>query len=227
MPMRACPALNRYTSWTMPVGLRVRTNEYVNGRLSCDFRYEIRPAHREWAVSHSHHGSVRAQAANVVTCYLEGHAVHVRINFCQLNMDLETAVLDQAIHVATMATSLDVSPFPKSDDIPNCMPTTGESGTERVIGAVKRPPYAARFCFGSRGDSGVFAVCDGFHYVVLRLTCGRKPTFDRHAHLPAIECIEARFHKSSHRVLGRPSRDRKCDSQTHSAPNTQRPQSIY
>ncbi|PXX14479.1 hypothetical protein C7399_11289 [Paraburkholderia tropica] len=219
---------HRCTSCPMPFGLRVGTNEYVNGRLSCDFRYEVRPAHCEGAVSYRHHGSVQTQPANVVAFYLESHAVHVRSNLCQLDMDFEAAVVDQAIHgCATMATSLDVSPSPQSDDIPNCVPATGESGTERVVGAVKRTARATRFCFGSRRNSGVFAVCDGLDNVELRLTCGRKPAFDRHAHLPAVECVKARFHKPSHRVPGRPSRDRKCDSQTHSAPNTTRPQAIY
>lgn len=228
MPMRAYPAFNRSTSWPMPVESRLGTNENVNGRLSCDFGNEVRPAHCEWAMPHRNDGSVRTHTANVVACYLEGDAVHVLSYFSQLDMDFEAAIADLSIHhFAKMATSSDVSPSPQSDDVSNSVSATGEGGTERVIGAVKRPPCATRFCFGSRRDSRVFAVCDGFDYVVLRLTCGRKPTFDRYAHLPAIECVKARFHKPSHRVPGRPSRGRKCDSQTHSAPNTKRPQAIY
>ncbi|WP_356791644.1 hypothetical protein [Paraburkholderia tropica] len=188
---------HRYTSRPLPFGLRLGADEYVNGRLSCDFRYEVRPAHSEGAVSHGNYGSIGTHAANVMAFYLEGHAVHVLIHFGQLDVDFEAAIADHPIHhFATLATSPDVSPSSQSDDVPNSPSATVKGRTECVVRAIKWAARTARLCFCSRGDSRVFAVRDGFDNVVLRLARGREPTFDRCPHLPTIECIEARFHKS-------------------------------
>ncbi|WP_166658438.1 hypothetical protein [Paraburkholderia silvatlantica] len=148
-------------------------------------------------MSHRNYGSIRTHAANVVASYLEGHAVHVLSHFGQLDVDFEAAIADHPIHhFATMATSSGVAPSPQSDDVPNSPSASFEGRTESIVRAIKWAARTARLRFCPRGDSGVFAVRDGFDNVVLRLARGREPTFDRCPHLPAIECIEARFHKS-------------------------------
>lgn len=154
--------------------------------------------------------------------------VHVLISLSHLDMNFEAATGDQSTHhLATATTSAEVSAGPQADHPSDGMPAASEGSAESSVRAIKWTTLSTSFCFGPRRISGVFAVGNGLDYVVLCLAVRGEPTFDRCPHLPTIECVEARFHKSSHREPGRPSRDRKYDSRDHGAPYPAPSQGIY
>jgi len=177
--------------------------------------------------AHANNRPVRAETPDIVALYLERHAVHVLINLGQLDMDFEAAIGDQSIHqFATVVTSVELSTGPQAYHPSDGMPAASEGGAESSVGTIKWTTLSTSFCSALRRVSCVFTVRNGLNYVVLCLALRGEPTFDRCPHLPTIECVEARFHKSSPRELGRPSRDRKYDSQAHGAPNPDESQGI-
>ena len=94
--------------------------------------------------------------------------------------------------------------------------TAFKGGIERGIAATKRAIRATWVCL-SACDSRKFPECNRLNNVVRGAARTGRSAFDSRPHLPAVEGVKARFHRSSHLELGRPSHDRKFDSRIHGA----------
>ncbi|WP_185218895.1 hypothetical protein [Paraburkholderia dinghuensis] len=223
-----CTPSHSHTSWSMPIGLLLVTNEYVNGRLPRNLSNEVCPAVGEGAMAHWNNSPIHAEAPDIVPLDLKRHTVHVLIDLNQLDMDFEVAIRNQSTHhFAATTTSVEISTGAQVDHPSDGLPAALEGGVERSVRAIKWTTLSASLRFGPLSVSGVFAVRNGLDDVVLCFTLRGKPAFDCRPHLPTIKSVEASFHRSSHREPGRPSRDRKYDSLTHSAPIPVRSQGIY
>ena len=55
-----------HTSWHTPIGLRLGSNEYVNGRLPRDFRNKVRPAPAKRTMAHANNSPIHAETPDIV-----------------------------------------------------------------------------------------------------------------------------------------------------------------
>ena len=88
----------------MGMELRFRTNENINGGLTCNLRYEVRPALGERTMPNRNDRPVDAGAADIMALYRERHTVHILRNLGQCHMDFETPIGNQSIHVCSWLT---------------------------------------------------------------------------------------------------------------------------
>lgn len=94
--------------------------------------------------------------------------------------------------------------------------TALEGGIERGLVATKRAIRAAWVCLSACAPRK-FPECNRLNNVVGSAARRGRSAFDSRPHLPAVEGVKARFHRSSHLGLGRPSHHRKFDSRIHAA----------
>ncbi|MEM5325211.1 hypothetical protein VSR34_01185 [Paraburkholderia sp. JHI2823] len=207
MDIHGLPFRSPHPAWQPTLKSAVRAEDQIDCSLTGNLSNEVTPSLAEGPTAHVNDCSVHTRAAYVMSGYLKRDAIHVLFDEAKRDANFETSIGDYSIHGHALRDSengddlakiLEAAQFDLAADGEL---TALERSLESCVRTTKRSIRATWIRLNA-GDGRKFLVCDRLNNVVLEAANRTRPAFDCCSHLPAIECVKARFHRSFNVRIG-------------------------